>query len=126
MRWCLEEGSEYADRVLDKLLAGDNAHVPPIWLYEVVSVLAKYQQKGTLSTEKAYGFLEDLRSLELTVDSEGIDRIFGDVHRLAIQQKLSGYDASYLELALRKKLPLASLDDELKKAAVTIGVELVT
>jgi predicted nucleic acid-binding protein len=51
---------------------GDEAHVPVMWLYEVVSVLARYQQKGTLTREKVAGFLQDLRSLEVKVDKEGI------------------------------------------------------
>jgi predicted nucleic acid-binding protein len=125
MRWCLQDGSVYADEILDRLLAGDEAHVPVVWLYEVVSVLARYQQKGTLTAEKAHGFLEDLRSLEVKVDNDGIERIFEEVHRLAMAHTLTGYDAAYLELAIRKGLPLASLDGDLNKAALTVGVALV-
>jgi predicted nucleic acid-binding protein len=128
MRWCLQEGTDgaaYADQVLDRLLAGDEAHVPVLWLYEVVSVLARYEQKGMITPEKAHGFLEDLRSLEVAIDLEGIERILDDVHRLALEHNLTGYDASYLELALRKQLPLASLDSDLNKAAVAVGLPLV-
>ena len=76
MRWSLQDSSTYADGVLDRLLAGGEAHVPVMWLYEVVSVLAKYQQKGTLTHEKVRGFLEDLRSLEVKVDREGSSGFF--------------------------------------------------
>ena len=75
-------------------------------------------------TEKAHGFLEDLRPLDITVDEESTAYIFGDVHRLAVDYGLSGYDASYLELAIRKGLPLATLDDQLMRAASASGVEL--
>jgi predicted nucleic acid-binding protein len=74
--------------------------------------------------KKALGFLEDLRSLDIVVDEEGFARILGDVHRLAVEQRLTAYDAAYLELAVRKQLPLASLDQDLNKAAVAVGVPL--
>jgi predicted nucleic acid-binding protein len=58
------------------------------------------------------------------VDEDGFSRIFGDVHRLAVEQRLTAYDAAYLELAVRKQLPLASLDVDLNKAAVAVGIAL--
>jgi predicted nucleic acid-binding protein len=58
------------------------------------------------------------------VDDEHFGHIFGDVHRLAIEHGLSGYDAAYLELAIRKGLPLATLDEDLQKAAQAAGVDL--
>ncbi len=125
MRWCFENTSTpYAEAVLEQLRAVQRAHVPVLWLYEVVSVLAKAQRTGSLSTDKARGFLEDLRSLDIAVDGEALSHIFGDVHRLAVEYGLSGYDAADLELAIRKGLPLATLDEDLQKAAQTAGVEL--
>ena len=121
MRWCFEGTSiPYAEAVLEELLAGRGAEVPVLWLYEVVSVLAKGQRSGSITADKAHGFLEDLRSLEISVDEESVSHIFGEVHRLAVQYGLSGYDAAYLELAVRKSLPLATLDADLQDA----GVEL--
>ena len=125
MRWCFENTSTpYAEEVLEQLLVGQQAHVPVLWLYEVVSVLSKAQRNGSITTDKAHGFLEDIRSLDITVDDESFGYIFGDVHRLAVQHGLSGYDAAYLELAIRMGLPLATLDEDLQKAAETAGVEL--
>ena len=95
-----------------------------LWLYEVVSVLAKAQRSASITADKVHGFLEDIRSLDIVVDDESFDHIFGDVHRLAIELGLSGYDAVYLELAIRRGLPLATLDEELQKAAAEAGVEL--
>jgi len=51
--------------------------------------------------------------------------VFGEVRRLAAQKRLSGYDAAYLELAIPKGLPLATLDEELRQAAVSTGVVLL-
>ena len=118
MRWCFENTSTpYAEEMLEQLLVGKQAQVPVLWLYEVVSVLAKAQRTASITAEKAHGFLEDLRSLDITVDDESVGHIFVDVHRLAVEHGLSGYDAAYLELAIRKGLPLATLDQDLQKAA---------
>ena len=125
MRWCFENTSTpYSESVLEQLLVGLQAHVPVLWLYEVVSVLAKSERIGAISSDKAHGFLEDLRSLDITVDDESFGHVFGDVHRLAVTHGLSGYDAAYLELAIRKGLPLATLDEDLQKSAPAAGVAL--
>src|SRR5437870_9630877 len=114
MRWCFEEtSSTYSESVLDHVLLGHQAQVPVLWLYEVIAVLAKAQRTASITSVKAHGFLEDIRSLDITVDEESLVYIFGDVHRLALDYGLSGYDAAYLELAIRKNLPLATLDDDL-------------
>jgi predicted nucleic acid-binding protein len=126
MRWCFENTSTpYSEWVLEHLLVGHQAQVPPLWLYEVVAVLAKAQRTGSITAEKAHGFLEDIRSLDIACDEESFGHIFGDVYRLAIDYRLTGYDAAYLELAIRKDLPLATLDDELAEAAVAAGIELL-
>ena len=122
MRWCFEGTATPYSEVLEQLLTGHEAQVPVLWLYEVVSVLAKGQRTGAITMEKAHGFLEDLRSLDIAVDAEGFANIFGEVHRLAVVHGLSGYDAAYLELAIRRNLPLASLDDDLNRAADAAGV----
>jgi predicted nucleic acid-binding protein len=125
MRWCFENTSTpYAEEVLEQLLVGQQAHVPVLWLYEVVSVLAKAQRSASMTADKAHGFLEDIRSLDITVDDESFGHILTDVHRLTVEHGLSGYDAAYLELAIRRGLPLATLDEDLQKAARTTGVEL--
>jgi predicted nucleic acid-binding protein len=125
MRWCFENTSTpFAEKVLDQLLVGQKAHVPVLWLYEVVSVLAKTERIGSITADKARGFLEDLRSLNIAVNDKSFGHVFGDVHRLAVEHRLSGYDAAYLELAIRQGLPLATLDEDLRRACRAAGVEL--
>ena len=65
-------------------------------------MLEKAQRTASITDDKAHGFLEDLRSLDITVEEARFGHIFGDVHRLAVVYRLSGYDAAYLELAIRK------------------------
>jgi len=54
-----------------------------------------------------------------------MDRILTDVHRLAVTYRLTSYDAAYLELALRRKLPLATLDEDLVRACKMAGVDVI-
>lgn len=63
--------------------------------------------------------------MNIIIDSESSDHILTDVHRLAMAYRLTSYDASYLELAQRKNLPLATLDGELIAASIASGVALL-
>ena len=123
MRWCFESTSTpYAEEVLQRLQAGQIAHVPVMWLYEVVSVLAKAERRGWITAEKVRGFLEDLRSLNIRVDEESAGHILRDLHP-SRRPRIERYDAAYLELAIRKGLPLATLDEDLQKAARKVSLK---
>lgn len=127
MRWCFENATHpYADSVLQRLATDDDAIVPILWFYEASAVLAREQNRGTLAAPKADEFLAELRSLNIAADAEGAARVFTDVHRVALAYRLTSYDAAYLELALRRTLPLATLDDDLIRASKTAGVTLLS
>lgn len=127
MRWCFEGGAhEYADRIQDRLAAETDAAVVPIlWRYEVSAVLSRAQLKGLLTERKVAAFLEDLAALNITMDTVGMQRILSDVHSTAVRYRLTSYDAAYLELALRRDLPLATLDAELRRACQASGAAVV-
>jgi predicted nucleic acid-binding protein len=126
MRWCFDEATHpYAEAVLDRLQAGEEAAVPIIWLYEASAVLSRAQNRGTLAAAKADEFISGLQSLNIRADEESAAKVFTEVHRLAIAHRLTSYDAEYLELALRRELPLATLDDDLIRASEVTGVPRV-
>jgi predicted nucleic acid-binding protein len=126
MRWCFDNTTnDYAEAVLQLMGNNSKAIVPVLWRYEITSVLAKAQRMGSLLPDKANAFLDDLNAFSITLDYEGMDRIMHDVRFIAINYGLTGYDAAYLELAIRKKLPMATLDEDLQKAALRAGVELL-
>ena len=126
MRWCFESAAHpYADSVLRRLAGGDDAIVPVVWFYEASAVLAREQNRGTLAAPKADEFIAELKSLTITADEESAARVFTDVHRLALAYRLTSYDAAYLELALRRGLPLATLDDDLIRAGRLAGAAIV-
>jgi len=67
-------------------------------------------------------FLSNIAALNIVVDMDGSSRILTDGHQLAVTYRLTSYDAAYLELTLRKNLPLATPDDDLQStASITLG-----
>ncbi|WP_216186564.1 type II toxin-antitoxin system VapC family toxin [Verticiella alkaliphila] len=127
MCWVLNDGNDgnrgYAERVLRRLMTGE-AVVPSIWGLEVGNVLAKSEARGLITEARSQGFLSKLERLSISSDSESQDRAFSDILNLARRYKLSTYDASYLELAIRRQIPLATVDKDLVKAARLAGVYL--
>jgi predicted nucleic acid-binding protein len=70
-------------------------------------------------------FIAELQAPRIVADAESAARIFNGVHRLALDHRLTSYDAAYLELALRHGLPLATLNDELIRASKAAGVTVL-
>lgn len=121
LSWCFEdEGGRYTDSVIDSLRSSE-AVVPALWTFEVVNGLATAERRRRISEGEAGEFLRVLLELPIRVEFESDLETLLDVARRA---KLSGYDAAYLELALRQRLPLATIDRQLRTAAGAIGVTL--
>ena len=127
MAWCFtEEATEYTKTLLIRLSdLSDSAVVPALWLYEVVNVVELAVRKGSIPKEKAIGFLESLEDLPIQVENQSRTLVFGPVRTVAGQYQLTAYDAAYLELAIRHKLPIASLDKALARAGLAAGVNAV-
>ena len=127
MRWLFRDGSdgdrEYADLVLEAL-CNTNCRVPMPWGLEVANVVAQSEARGILPMLTSTRFLDKLRGLRIEADSETFQQSFTGTLAVAREYRLSAYDASYLELALRLCVPLATLDLGLRKAAKKAGVEL--
>jgi predicted nucleic acid-binding protein len=122
MSWCFEdEGDGYAVAVLESLEIAQ-VFVPAIWPLEVGNVLLVAERKKRLSQAAAVRFLALLGGLPITVEQETPERMLKEIVSLAREQGLSTYDASYLDLAMRLGLPLATLDASLAKAAKKCNV----
>jgi predicted nucleic acid-binding protein len=129
LNWLLVDGkpgaNTYARKVLDALIRDDHqALVPMTWGLEVSNVLAKAESRNLLTEAQSEAFLEMLAGLDVEVDSATFAKSLSDTLQLARRYRLSTYDASYLEVALREGMALATLDDDLKKAAKKAGITL--
>jgi predicted nucleic acid-binding protein len=118
---------ERTDAILNLfvLVADFGAVVPELWRIEVANTLNVGIRRGKISKANRQGILADLESLPISVDPETDRHVWGRTLELADRHRLTVYDAIYLELALRLSLPLATLDEALRKAAQQEGVPLL-
>lgn len=128
MCWLLADGkpaaNAYAAKVLEAAAKeGAQPIVPMTWGLEVSNVIAKAEARELLTEAQSEAFLEMLAGLDVEVDSATFAKAMSDTLQLARRHRLSAYDASYLEVALREGLPLATLDEDLRKTARKAGVQ---
>jgi predicted nucleic acid-binding protein len=119
------QASDATDDLLDRMAAGTPLVVPVLWSLEVAhSLLVLLRRKRILAPE-CDRVLADLARLPLAVDDEGPRLALGRISGLAAEHGLSVYDAACLESAVRRKLPLASRDVALCRAARGCRVKLL-
>ncbi len=116
-------GADYASAALTALKESQ-AVVPSLLALEAANVVAKVESKGIVTEADSQRFIALLGRLNIVTDQATATHALGDTLNLARRYKLSAYDAAYLELALRKGLPLATLDADLARAASTAGVPI--
>lgn len=122
LSWCFEdEGGDYALRVLEGLRHGE-AVVSSLWPLEVTNGLATAERMKRLDAAAAAEARRLLQALPIVVDPVERRRAFEPTTSFARSHALSTYDASYLELAWRLGIPLATLDGALRGAASAVGV----
>ncbi|MHB1513886.1 type II toxin-antitoxin system VapC family toxin [Acidiferrobacter sp.] len=125
LAWYLrDEDAESANRVRERLL-GEGICVPAHWALEVCNALLVATRRGRITIQEMSELLPDLRLLPETVDHQTDAAAWSTTLDLAKAHGLTLYDAAYLELALRRELPLATLDKRLHGAAIVAGVAIV-
>jgi predicted nucleic acid-binding protein len=111
-----DETTEPGRRVFNEL-SESGGWVPGLWRLEVANVLEMGVRRKRHSAAFRDATLADLEHLPIRVDAETDRHAWGATLRLAERHHLTLYDATYLELALRRNLPLATLDEDLRRAA---------
>jgi predicted nucleic acid-binding protein len=119
-----DETTEAIRRVFDAI-ADNGALVPVLWRLEVANSLTMAVRKRRIDPDFRRAALADLAMLDITTDPQTDSYAWTDTLNLADQFRLTVYDAAYLELARRRMLPLATLDQELRTAATAIGVTVL-
>jgi len=127
MRWLLPSAKpsdqKYAEAVL-KAFNEVDALIPSLWHLEAINVLLMAERRAEIDAGEVEGFISQLENLPLHVDRLTAQQAFSRTISLARIYKLSSYDATYLELAIREGLPLATLDKDLRKAAKKAKVDV--
>jgi predicted nucleic acid-binding protein len=124
MAWVFsDEATSETDKLL-RSLRNDHAVVPTLWQTEVGNVLLAATRRGRIGQGEWKKLTGSLAALPVEMDTECHERIFTAVMPLAEEFDLTVYDAIYLELAVRRGLPLATLDKSLVRACGAAGVEV--
>ena len=125
LAWLFED--EHTDQVLATIshvyLGG--ASVPPLWRYEVANGLQMATRRQRITPDYRTRCFDKIDELPIKIDQDGLDEIWSVTVKLADLYRLTVYDAAYLELAQRRRLPLVTLDAALSKAARESGVDLL-
>ena len=121
----------YPDETTDAVLAvfdqviHQGAFVPDLWRIEIANCLTQGVRRSRITAIERSESLSDLANMGIITDNQTGKHIWYETLMLADRHRLTVYDATYLELALRLSLPLATLDDELRRAAQQEGVPLL-
>ncbi|NNE63115.1 MAG: type II toxin-antitoxin system VapC family toxin [Gammaproteobacteria bacterium] len=123
--WLFEDEKTPATDKLLGQLCDDSAIVPNLWHLEIGNVLIQAERRGRITASQISTRLELVTNLPIETDTETDIRAFREIMTLARTQTLTTYDAAYLELAIRRGIPLATLDKALIRAATQASVETI-
>jgi predicted nucleic acid-binding protein len=125
LAWCFKNELTDAVALLRDRLATESAAVPSLWHLEIANGLALAERRKRITSAESIELIELIEAFEIAVDEGTPSRAFRRILDLARQERLTAYDASYLELAMRLGVPLASKDRDLCDAAERLGVSVV-
>jgi len=125
LSWCFEDERTAATKALLEGVGEAGAVAPQHWPLEVLNGLMMAERRQRVDAGKRRRLAEFLRDLPIALDTDTAIQLWRGTQSLAERFRLTVYDAAYLELARRKRLPLASLDLDLRKAATALGVPIL-
>ncbi len=123
LAWIYGDETTVSIRALFDQVAEAGAVVPALWRLEVANSLTVAIRRRRVDAEFRRAALADLSHLDITVDQHTDAQAWRETLHIADQHRLTLYDAAYLELAQRRRLPLATLDEDLRAAAKAAGAK---
>ncbi len=117
------QATEGTESLLDDVAAGAIIAVPSLWIFEVTNALVVLLRRKRMSQEQWTKARRSVALLSPEIDDLVPGTVLGTVSELAAKQRLTVYDAASLELAIRRRLPLATRDVDLSRAAKSCGVD---
>jgi predicted nucleic acid-binding protein len=123
--WLFSGERAEAPQAILRRVAAEGALVPSLWRLEVANMLRNAVRRKRCDLGYATRCLERLGRLEIVVDAETDRHAWGRTRQLSLEHDLTAYDAAYLELAIRRRKPLASRDSALIKAGRSAGLDVL-
>jgi predicted nucleic acid-binding protein len=125
LAWCFDDESTAAIDAVMLKVANEGAVTPSLWRFEVANGLQTAIRRKRIDGAYRDRMLTNLAALNIRIDAESDSYVWSATVRLAALHGLTVYDAAYLELAQRRRLPLATFDAALARAAGQAGVEVI-
>ena len=125
LAWIYSDETTAAIQQLFDTVANTGAIVPMLWRLEVANSLTVAMRRGRIDAAFRRAALDDLALLDITSDAHTDTHAWAETLVLADRYSLTVYDAAYLELAQRRALPLATLDEDLGAAALRLGLRVL-
>jgi predicted nucleic acid-binding protein len=125
MAWAFRDETTPGTLDILELATSEACWAPGVWPLEVCNAVISAQRRGRFTSDDVPLFLDLVGRLGVSVEGLTLQHAVEDVLPLAVRQTISSYDAAYLDLALRKKAPLATLDAGLARAARASGVDVI-
>lgn len=122
MSWAFTDEKNKKSRDLLKRVEKITVYVPSLWVYELTNVLFVAEKKGRIKKVDTISFLNFIKFLPINIENSSYDIVTKDALAISREHNITIYDASYIELAIRKNLPIASFDKELVNISKKIGI----
>jgi len=125
LAWLFEE--EQTAKALDVLrrIEKDTLLVPPLWWSELENGILMGERRGRKTLAESSAFLKLVRALPIRTDDTPRHRVSDDILDIGRRFNLTSYDATYVELAVREGVPLATFDAAVRKCASNVGVKIL-
>jgi len=125
LAWCFEDEQTEAIMSLLDRVCDEGANAPQLWPIEALNGLLMAERRKRIDSVLRRRLTGFLQALPIEIDTETAGLTWTEIAELAERHRLTSYDATYLELALRLGLPLATTDKALAAAAASAGVSLL-
>lgn len=123
LSWVLkDENSKKSQKILNNLTSS-RGYVPSLWPYELANALFVAQKRDRIKEVDSAAFIKHLKKLPIFIEESEYDTITKDVLSLSREHNITVYDASYMELAIRKNIAMASFDKLIIRLCQKIGID---
>jgi len=119
-----DKRTDAADALLEQVVEA-GAQAPSLWPLEILNALWMAERRGRIDADRRLRLAAFLLGLPVNLDADTASQAWVATSRLAARYRLTIHDAAHLELAQRQKLPLATLDTDLRPAADALSDELL-
>ena len=122
--WFFQDETTAEVDAIFRRITDEGAVVPPVWSFEVANIFRTALRRKRLNQVGRRRCFDILLAMPIEREAEA-DDLWTTTVALSDRHDLSVYDAAYLELAMRRSLPLATLDKELRAAAIAEGITVL-